>query len=156
MIDSTQRRAIRWAGRFAAIALLGLSTLYAQTPTELKVIPLSAGIHLIKAEVAQRDAERAQGLMYRKSLGDNQGMLFLFETDAVQCMWMKNTLIGLSVAFMGADGRVINVEEMDPETDATHCAKQPARYALEMNRGWFAKHGIKNGALISGLPQPAR
>ena len=156
MIDSMSRRFIRWTGRFALLVSFAFTPLHAQTPTELKVIPLSAGIHLIKAEVAQRDDERAQGLMYRKSLGDNQGMLFLFENDAVQCMWMKNTLIGLSVAFMGPDGRVINVEEMDPQTDTTHCAKRPARYALEMNRGWFAKHGIKNGALISGLPQPTR
>jgi len=156
MIAFTLRRCARWTGRLLALASLGIATLHAQTPTELKVIPLSAGIHLIKAEVAQRDAERAQGLMYRTSLGENQGMLFLFENDTVQCMWMKNTLIGLSVAFMGPDGRVINVEDMDPQTETTHCAKQPARYALEMNRGWFAKHGVKNGALISGLPQPAR
>lgn len=136
--------------------MVAITSAHAQTSAPMPVVSLSAGIHLIKAEVAQTDADRAQGLMFRRTLADNQGMLFLFENDGVQCMWMKNTLIGLSVAFMSADGRVINVEEMAPETETNHCATKPARYALEMNPRWFAKHGVKPGALISGLPKPTR
>jgi uncharacterized membrane protein (UPF0127 family) len=140
-----------------AASLLFVSIARAQqSPTEFRVIPLSAGIHVIRAEVALEDSERQKGLMFRKELGANQGMVFLFDQPAVQCMWMHNTLIPLSVAFIDNDGRVINVEEMAAQTDDNHCAAGKARYALEMNKGWFAKHGILAGAKISGLPKPER
>ena len=137
----------------AALLSMSLAAFAQQTPTEFRVIPLSAGIHVIQAEVAGAPAERERGLMYRKQLGPNQGMVFLFDEPARQCMWMRNTLIPLSVAFIDNDGRVINVEEMAAETDDSHCAGRPARYALEMNKGWFAKHGITVGARVSGLPK---
>jgi len=124
------------------------------SPTEFRVIQLSAGIHLIRAEVAMEPNERERGLMFRKAMGDNQGMVFLFDEPAVQCMWMRNTLIPLSVAFIGNDGRIINVEDMAAQTETNHCAARPARYALEMNLGWFKKHGVAVGTAISGLPQP--
>lgn len=123
-------------------------------PTEFAVIPLSAGIRVIRAEVAATPEERAQGLMNRSRMGDNQGMVFLFDQPAMQCMWMKNTLIPLSVAFIADDGRILNIEDMAPQTEDNHCAARPARYALEMNRGWFSRHGISPGMKISGLPQP--
>ena len=125
-------------------------------PTRFPVIPLSAGIHLIHAEVAATPAERERGLMDRQEMGGNQGMVFLFDEPAMQCMWMKNTLIPLSVAFIGDDGRILNIEDMAPQTEDNHCAAKPARYALEMNRGWFAKHGISRGSKISGLPPVGR
>lgn len=125
-----------------------------QSPTEFRVIPLSAGIHVIQAEVAADEQERQRGLMFRPQLGPNQGMVFLFDQPLVQCMWMRDTLIPLSVAFIDNEGRVINVEEMAAQTDDSHCAARRARYALEMNKGWFAKHGIVAGARISGLPKP--
>lgn len=125
------------------------------SPTEFRVIPLSAGIHLIRAEVALESSERSKGLMYREALGVNQGMVFLFDAPAVQCMWMRNTLIPLSVAFIADDGHVINIEDMAPQTENNHCASQPARYALEMNLGWFRKHGVAPGAKITGLPRAA-
>ena len=124
-------------------------------PTEFTVIPLSAGIHVIRAEVASTPTERARGLMHRPQMGANQGMVFLFDRPAEQCMWMKNTLIPLSVAFIADDGRILNIEEMAAQTEDNHCAAKPARYALEMNRGWFSKHGILAGMKISGLPKPA-
>lgn len=144
--------------RAAAVtaSILATSALSQTTPTALPVVPLSAGIHVIKAEIAQNSADRSRGLMHRTELGANQGMLFLFERDDMQCMWMRNTLIGLSVAFIDANGRIVNIEDMAPQTEDNHCAKTPARYALEMNRGWFAKHGVKAGAAISGLPKPTR
>ena len=148
---------------FASLAvLLGCALASTATPTqaqesmtEFRVIPLTAGIHVIRAEVALAPDERSKGLMFRKALGPNQGMVFLFDQPAVQCMWMRNTLIPLSVAFIADDGRILNVEDMAPQTEDNHCAAKPARYALEMNKGWFAKHGILAGAKISGLPRVA-
>jgi uncharacterized membrane protein (UPF0127 family) len=64
---------------------------------------------------------------------------------------MKNTLLALSVAFLDASGTIINIENMAPQTEDTHCAKRPARYALEMERGWFASHGIKPGTKLGGI-----
>ncbi len=155
--------AFEWSGnaaravrRLTAAALLTASGIAAaqDAPTAFRVIPLSAGIHVIRAEVAAEPAERERGLMFRTALGANQGMVFLFDRPALQCMWMRNTLIPLSVAFLDERGRVINVEEMAAQTDDNHCAKRPAAYALEMNRGWFAQHGIGPGTPISGLPKP--
>jgi uncharacterized membrane protein (UPF0127 family) len=124
-----------------------------ESPTEFPVIQLSAGIHLIQAELASNFRQREKGLMFRETMGVNQGMAFVFEQPAVQCMWMRNTLLPLSVAFMSTDGTILNIEDMKPQTDDSHCAIKPATYALEMNLGWFAKRGIKPGSKISGLPK---
>ena len=120
----------------------------------LPTVQLKAGMHIIRAEVAADFSTRAQGLMFRKSLGQNDGMLFVFDEAAVQCMWMKNTLIPLSVAFLDERGAIINIADMRPQSEQSHCAAQPARYALEMNRGWFAQRGIKPGVRLGGLEQP--
>jgi uncharacterized membrane protein (UPF0127 family) len=143
-------------GLVIALALCAPTTaaVAQQSPTEFRVIRLSAGIHVIQAEVALTPEERERGLMFRKQLGPSQGMVFLFDEPGVQCMWMRNTLIPLSVAFIDNEGRVLNVEEMAAQTDDNHCAAKPARYALEMGSGWFAKHGIGVGASIVGLPKP--
>jgi uncharacterized membrane protein (UPF0127 family) len=154
-VDSITRRVARAvASCIGAALVLSMGAAHAQeTPTEFRVIPLSAGIHVIRAEVAMESGERERGLMFRKQLGANQGMVFLFDQPAVQCMWMRNTLIPLSVAFIADDGSIVNVEEMAAQTDTNHCAAKPARYALEMNKGWFAKHGIVVGTKVSGLPK---
>ena len=109
-------------------------------------------MHLIRVEVAADDAARSRGLMHRKSLDSNAGMLFLFEHRSVHCMWMKNTLIPLSVAFLDEQGTIINIADMQPHDETSHCATRPARYALEMNRGWFAARGIKPGMRLGGIP----
>ncbi|HJV86817.1 MAG TPA: DUF192 domain-containing protein [Noviherbaspirillum sp.] len=124
-----------------------------QQPAKFPVISLNAGIHVIKAEVAARDAERQQGLMFREKLGPNEGMVFLFEAPAGVCMWMKNTVIPLSVAFIDESGKIVNIEDMQPQTTNPHCAKRPVRYALEMNQGWFKQKNIKPGSAIDGLPR---
>ena len=141
-----------------AATLLGaacLATAGAQTPPvrHFPTTQLNIGIHLIKAEVAQTEAEREQGLMFREKMGDNEGMLFLFGAPAGVCMWMKNTLIPLSVAFMDDKGTIINIEEMKEQTLDSHCARGPAVYALEMNKGWFRQKNIKPGTRIDGLPK---
>lgn len=119
---------------------------------QLPSIQLGAGMHLIQAEVAQTDEQRAIGLMHRASMPANNGMLFVFEQPQPQCFWMKNTLLPLSIAFIADDGTVVNIEEMKAQTLDSHCSAKPVRYALEMNTGWFAKKGIKAGTKLRGKP----
>ena len=90
--------------------------------------------------------------MHRKSLAQNAGMLFIFDEQAPHCMWMKNTLIPLSVAFIDDNGAIVNIADMEPHSEASHCATRPVRYALEMNRGWFAARGVKPGSRLGGIP----
>lgn len=118
-----------------------------------QVTSLTIGVHLVRAEMAISEEERARGLMFRETLGQNDGMVFRFANVGKACMWMKNTLVPLSVAFIAEDGSIINIEDMTPQSLEPHCAKQPVRYALEMSRGWFNKHNIKPGAVVSGLPK---
>lgn len=117
----------------------------------LPVVQLRAGMHLIRAEVAADHETRGRGLMFRKSLERNAGMLFVFERAGGHCMWMKNTYVPLSVAFLDAQGVIINIADMEPHSEQSHCAARPATYALEMNRGWFAERGIKPGMRLGGL-----
>ena len=118
---------------------------------QMPLIELTAGFHRIEAEVAADQMSRMQGLMMRKSMGANKGMLFVFPQTERHCMWMRNTFIPLSVAFLDERGRILNIEEMKPQTETSHCATAPARFALEMNRGWFADKGIKPGQRLGGL-----
>lgn len=118
---------------------------------QLPVVQLSAGMHLIRAEVAADFATRGRGLMYRKSLGANAGMLFIFDAPGIHCMWMKNTYIPLSVAFLDAQGAIVNIADMQPHSEQSHCAARPAVYALEMAQGWFAQRGVKAGMKLGGL-----
>jgi len=138
---------------FFAVSIPAKAAL-AQTPT----MELSAGIHVIRAEIADTYETRAQGLMFRKHLGPNEGMLFVFPRSDSHCMWMKNTLIPLAVAFIDEKGKVVSISEMLPQTETSHCAAAPAKFALEMTRGWFAFKGIAPGATIQGLGKapPAR
>jgi uncharacterized membrane protein (UPF0127 family) len=137
--------------------LLGASATvaFAQQPA-LPSTDLSIGVHLIKAEVANTFATRMEGLMRRPSMPANSGMLFVFDQSEVHCMWMKNTLIPLSVAFLDEQGAIINIEDMQPQTEQTHCAKRPARFALEMNKGWFAQRGIRSGMKLRGIEKAGK
>ena len=116
-------------------------------------LELTAGMHKIRAEVVNTPATRAQGLMERKELPGNQGMLFVFPQAQIYCMWMRNTLIPLSVAFIDDEGEIINIEDMQPQTDTHHCANAPVRFALEMSKGWFERRGLASGRLLKGLKQ---
>ena len=108
-------------------------------------------VHLIHAELADNDSARMRGLMFRQGLAPNHGMLFVFDRPEMQCMWMRNTLIALSVAFLDDDGTIVNIEEMKPQTDESHCARRPVRYALEMSAQWFSRHGITPGSRLQGI-----
>ena len=136
------------------VAALLATAARAQQPP-LPTVQLAAGMHAIRAEVADGMDSRMQGLMFRKSMSANDGMLFVFEESTKHCMWMKNTLIPLAVAFIDDAGTIVTVLEMQPHDETSRCATQPARYALEMNKGWFAQRGIKAGAKLRGLEKLA-
>lgn len=134
--------------------MLWFGCAWAQQPA-LRMVTLNAGIHVIQAEVANTMETRAQGLMRRKVMAQGAGMLFRFDEPAVHCMWMKNTLIPLSVAFIDERGDIVNIADMQPLDETSHCASRPVRYALEMNQGWFKKRGIGPGTHIGGIsPTP--
>ena len=118
---------------------------------ELPEITLVVAGHRITAEVASTDAERSRGLMHRRMLPENRGMLFVFAEPALHAMWMVNTYVPLSVAFLDANGVIINIEDMAPHTQTPHGASRPSKYALEANRGWFRTRGIQAGAKVEGL-----
>lgn len=113
---------------------------------------LVAGIFLIDAQVAQSPQELATGLMYRRGMPQQEGMLFVFEQPSTQCFWMKNTVIPLSAAFIADDGAIVNLADMQPQTTDSHCSARPVRYVLEMNQGWFAQRGIRAGFKLGGQP----
>lgn len=144
-------------GRFwrsAAVALLcalAIGTPHIGAATQLPEITLAIGEHKLTAEVAGTDAARSTGLMHRRMMPENRGMLFVFPAAELHGMWMMNTYLPLSVAFIASDGTIINIEDMEPHTQNTHTAARPAKYALEMNKGWFRKRGVKAGAKVLGL-----
>lgn len=129
-----------------AVALPG----WAQQP-QLPLLELSAGMHRIEAEVAATPESRQTGMMLRTSMPSHRGMLFVFPEIAKHCMWMRNTLVPLSVAFLDDKGRILNVEDMQPKSEDNHCSVRPASYALEMNLGWFRSRGLGAGFSITGI-----
>jgi hypothetical protein len=130
---------------------LGLGLTPTLATAQQPMLELSAGVHRIEAEVASTWSSRAEGLMHRRQLGAGRGMLFVFPDPARHCMWMRNTHIPLSVAFVDDAGEIINIAEMEPESEVNHCAGKPAKYALEMNAGWFKQRGIAAGQRIGGI-----
>jgi uncharacterized protein len=115
----------------------------------LQTIKIKAGMHVVTAEVAREPRERAMGLMLRPTMESNSGMLFVFDRADLHCFWMRNTLLPLSIAWLAEDGTIVDIAEMAPKSDQSHCPKAPARYALEMNQGWFKAKGIKTGNKLS-------
>lgn len=143
------------------IALLALSAAFVlpvaaqqQPQLSLQRTPLSIGMYQIDTQLALTPQEREIGLMFRKEMPQAEGMLFIFEQAGVQCFWMKNTILPLTAAFVADDGRIVNLADMKPQTEDSHCSEEPVRYVLEMNQGWFARKNIKKGAKISGTPFP--
>lgn len=144
----------------AALCALPLSSLAQNTPQlNLPRVELAAGMHRIDVQVARTSQQRQTGLMHRKEMPEQEGMLFVFEQAAVQCFWMKNTLLPLTAAFVADDGTIVNLADMQPQTTDSHCSTQPVRFVLEMNRGWFAKRRIQAGMRLTGpvfaAPTPA-
>jgi uncharacterized membrane protein (UPF0127 family) len=135
--------------RFFVMAVLALAA--AQARADLPEVTLAINGHKLTAEIANDDMQRSQGLMYRRMLPENWGMLFVFPAAMPQSFWMKNTYLPLSIAFIDEHGVIVNIDDMKPLTTDPHPSLKPAKYALEMNQGWFAKRGIKAGARVDGL-----
>lgn len=140
----------------AASNLLGLFSPHAlardegQPQMNLRRIDLTAGMYRIDTQLAITPQQREIGLMFRKEMPQQEGMLFVFDVPGVQCFWMRNTLLPLTAAFVADDGTIVNLADMKPMSDESHCSAKPVRYVLEMNQGWFAKRGIKAGAKLGG------
>jgi uncharacterized membrane protein (UPF0127 family) len=113
--------------------------------TELSIETAAGASIPISVEIAIDDEQRAQGLMYRKSLEDGKGMIFVFDRDQIMSFWMKNTLIPLSIAFITSDGRILEIHDMEPLDLSSTRSNRSARYALEVPQGWFSRAGISVG-----------
>ena len=135
----------------ALVSWLAITAACAQDqPQNLAATTLKVGMHSIRAQLAITPLQRQIGLMHLREMPTHEGMLFVFDEPSPQCFWMRNTLIPLSIAFLADDGTVVNMADMKPQSDDSHCSAKPVRYALEMNQGWFAKRGVKSGTRISG------
>ncbi len=138
------------AGCLLSVPLALTAIAQGMPQTQLQRTTLNAGMHLIQVQLAQDFEQRQIGLMWRKEMPQNEGMLFVFDQPAVQCFWMRNTLLPLTAAFVSDDGSIVNLADMKPMNDDSHCSKKPVRFVLEMNQGWFAKRNIQAGFKLSG------
>ena len=111
--------------------------------------------HAVTVEVADDPTERARGLMYRKELAADAGMLFVYAEEGARAFWMKNTSLPLSIAYIAADGTIVSIAEMTPFSTISVPSEGAALYALEVNRGWYDSHGVTAGGSVSGLPGAA-
>lgn len=148
----------RMAGLVLALAWSAIGPAWAQTEAQpkLETVALSAGMHLVRAEVAATPDQQRSGLMFRRSMAPNDGMLFVYEVPQLQCFWMRNTVLPLTIAFIDDEGRIVNLADMQPHDESPHCSAKPVRFALEMNQGWFAKRGLKAGFQLRGSPFQTR
>ena len=146
---------LTWALLIGAVAwLTPMQPLRAQDGPQprLPTIELTAGMHVIRAELAIAPVQQATGMMFRTEMTGNEGMLFVNEDASPRCFWMRNTLIPLTIAFLADDGTIVNLADMQPRSETSHCSAQPVRYALEMRQGWFAKRGLQAGSRLRGKP----
>jgi hypothetical protein len=132
-----------------SLLLLGVSSTggAADLPTRTLIVREQKFV----VEVAATPETRATGLMHRFSLRPDHGMLFVFEAPQPLAFYMRNTYIPLSIAFLDARGRIINIEDMQPKDESTHWSKGMAMYAIEMRQGWFAAKGIGAGDVVEGI-----
>ena len=150
--QTPRRRVLAGSILLAGLALS--ATAWAQNGPQprLRTVDLGAGMHVIRVELAVTPDQQQTGMMFRKEMGPNEGMLFVNEVAGVRCFWMRNTLIPLTIAFIEDDGTIVNLADMKPRSEESHCSLKPVRFALEMNQGWFAKRGIKPGFKLRGAP----
>ena len=135
----------------ALLLPLSLPMAQAQSPflnqpqLDLPRATLQAGRQQIRVQLAETPQQRQIGLMHRRQMPKHEGMLFVFEQPGVQCFWMKNTLLPLTAAFLDDAGRIVNLADMQPQSEQQHCSAKPVRYVLEMNQGWFRQQGLRAG-----------
>jgi len=137
---------------FAVLAVWALATAQPGYSAELPTTKLTIGKHTLTAELAVSYEEQRTGLMNRFSLKPDHGMLFIYAQPQPLAFYMRNTFVALSIAFIGADGRIVDIQDMQPQTEDTHWSRVPAQFALEMKKGWFAERGIVAGDTVKGLP----
>lgn len=130
------------------LCVLSLSAKAQTAQTELPRIKIQAGIYQIDAQVAATQEQRAMGLMYRADMPQHEGMVFVFEQAQIQCFWMKNTVMPLTAAFIADDGTIVNLADMKPLSQDSHCSEKPVRFVLEMKQGWFASKRIKKSYVL--------
>ncbi|WP_222910761.1 DUF192 domain-containing protein [Pseudomonas sp. DNDY-54] len=130
------------------VALAGLATAHASEP----LLDLQVGATPLKAEYARSPDERARGLMERTELAADRGMLFRFGDFRRHCLWMKDTPLPLSAAFMDEQGRIVDILDLQPLDTTIRCSRESARYALEVNQGWFRQHRLEVGDQVTGIP----
>ena len=145
-------RHVLLAALAAALLAAGPATAQSGPQPRLPTIDLTIGLHIVKTELAITGEQQMTGMMFRKEMGTNEGMLFVNDEPGLRCFWMKNTLLPLSIAFIADDGSIVNIAEMEPQSEKSHCSLKPVRFALEMNKGWFAKRSIKAGDRFKGRP----
>jgi uncharacterized protein len=146
----THIKSPRWHVAVGLYALAAAAWAEALPAPRLPTIEIGAGMHVIRAEVAQSPQQQQIGMMMRREMGANEGMLFVNADAGVRCFWMRNTLLPLTIAFIADDGTIVNLADMQPQSDQSHCSEKPVRFALEMNKGWFAKRGLSAGTKLRG------
>lgn len=138
-------------------ALLGLAfcavALADEPQLDLPRTVLRAGLYQLPVQVAADEASRRKGMMFRRNLPENEGMIFVFEQPAQQCFWMKNTPTPLDAAFLDDAGVIVNIEALTPFSQQSRCSRAAARYVIEVPRGWFVRRRIRAGMRIENLPQ---
>lgn len=139
--------------RSATLLMITLTCAYTAAAQPLPTTQLTIKGHRVTAEVAATVETQTIGLMHRFSLQPDHGMLFVFRAPQPLAFWMKDTYIPLSIAYIGADGKILNIEDMAPQTESTHLSHGPALFALEMKKGWFAQLGIVAGDRVDGLAE---
>ena len=140
----------RWHVALSLYVLAAVAWAQEAPQPRLPTIEIGAGMHVIRAEVAQSPQQQQIGMMMRREMGANEGMLFVNADAGVRCFWMRNTLLPLTIAFIADDGTIVNLADMQPQSDESHCSEKPVRFALEMNKGWFAKRGLSAGTKLRG------
>jgi len=140
----------RYQTKFLLLFVFSLSSLFSCKALEKfekrdLTIEGKEGKVIVKAEIALTDAQREQGLMYRKTLKDGEGMLFVFQNDQILSFWMKNTLVPLSIAYIAYDGRILEIYDMQPGNLDPVRSSRSVRYALEVPQGWFSRAGLGIG-----------
>ena len=147
------KQAVRFTLALVHAMVIAVPALAQSVPQpKLATVDLRAGMHTIKAELAVTPEQQMTGMMFRKEMNGNEGMLFVNDAKSARCFWMKNTLVPLTIAFIDNDGTIVNLADMQPLDERSHCSKAPVRFALEMPQGWFEKRGIKAGFKLSGPP----
>ena len=128
----------------------------ADRPQRLPTARIRVGDHPLTVEVADTESERRKGLMFRKSLRPDEAMLFVFQAEENLAFWMKNCYVDLDLAFIAADGRLVQIERLRAhDTDSVY-SRQPVRFALEVPAGWFEAHGLGPGTQVAIPPDVAR